>query len=326
MRPSGRYSFSQERTVAAIALVLFGVFSVALPGFFTTENLLALLRSVSILGILGLGLAVTIIGRGIDLSMVATMTMSVAWVLYLLSIEVPLVRAITYGVLFVLAAALLIGWLVAYAEIPAIFATLAMATVIYGFSRVWLVDGDLVFLSESYDWLRQVGGGYLLGIPIPVIAFAVMAACVHLFLNGTQWGVFIRGMGDNPAKARIAGVPTRPLIVLQYVIAALIAFFAGLLMASLVGTVNTRMVNSGMMYDVILVAVLGGVVLSGGRGGVFHVVVGTLLIGVLLNGMTIMNVSYAVQNLVKGCMLLVAIGIDTALNPRDEQTSQQGDI
>ena len=81
-----------------------------------------------------------------------------------------------------------------------------------------------------------------------------------------------------------------------------------------------------MIYDVILVVVLGGIGLSGGKGGVRNVIVGSLLIGTLLNGMTIMDMPVTVQNLIKGMMLLIAITIDTMLNPRDEQVSQQGDI
>ena len=221
---------------------------------------------------------------------------------------------------------LVIGFLVAYAEIPAIFATLAMTTAIYGFTRVAFVDVDLLFIPQSASWTREFGAGYVFGIPIPVIAFAIVALLAHLFLRHTKPGVFIRAMGDNPLKARIAGIPTRPMMLLQYEISASIAFFAGLVLATLVGTMNTRVVNSTMVYDVILVVVLGGIVLSGGRGGIFNVIVGTLLIGIFLNGMTIMNVSYSIQNLIKGVILLVAIIIDTVLNPRDEQTSQQGDI
>ena len=94
----------------------------------------------------------------------------------------------------------------------------------------------------------------------------------------------------------------------------------------MVANVNTRLVNSTMVYDVILVVVLGGIGLSGGRGGVRNVLVGTLLIGILLNGMTIMDVPYIPQNLIKGLILLIAIIVDTLINPRDEQTAQQGDI
>jgi ribose transport system permease protein len=89
---------------------------------------------------------------------------------------------------------------------------------------------------------------------------------------------------------------------------------------------NMRVVNSTMIYDVLLVVVLGGIGLSGGRGNVRNVLVGTLLIGLLLNGMTILDISYTVQNLIKSCVLLAALAVDAVLNPRDEQTSQQGDI
>ena len=89
---------------------------------------------------------------------------------------------------------------------------------------------------------------------------------------------------------------------------------------------NTRIVTSNLVYDIILVVVLGGVGLSGGKGGVRNVVVGTLLIGILLNGMTIMDIQYTVQNLIKSSILLIAIIVDSVVNPRDEQTAQQGDI
>jgi len=320
------FAFSQERIVFLLAALMFVAFSLTLPGFLQAGNLLQLVQSVSILGILGIGMAITIIGRGIDLAVISTMAMSVAWVLFLVNQGTPVYLAIVYGYIFVVLIGLLIGFLVAYAEIPAIFATLAMTTAIYGFTRVALVDIDLVFLPESAAWMRGFGAGYIFGIPVPVIAFTCVALLAHLFLKYTKVGVFIRAMGDNPLKARITGIPTRPVILVQYVLSASIAFFAGLVLATLVGTMNTRVVNSTMVYDVILVVVLGGVVLSGGRGGIANVIVGTLLIGIFLNGMTIMNVSYSLQNLIKGGILLVAIIIDTLLNPRDEQTSQQGDI
>ena len=318
--------FSQERIVLAIAVVMFVLFGLTLPGFLAPGNLLSLVQSVSILGILAIGMALTIIGRGIDLAIISTMAMSVAWVIFMLGAGTPVWQAVLLGYLFVVCIGLVIGFLVAYAEIPAIFATLAMTTAIYGFTRVAFVDVDLLFIPQSASWTREFGAGYVFGIPIPVIAFAIVALLAHLFLRHTKPGVFIRAMGDNPLKARIAGIPTRPMMLLQYVISASIAFFAGLVLATLVGTMNTRVVNSTMVYDVILVVVLGGIVLSGGRGGIFNVIVGTLLIGIFLNGMTIMNVSYSIQNLIKGVILLVAIIIDTVLNPRDEQTSQQGDI
>ena len=115
------------------------------------------------------------------------------------------------------------------------------------------------------------------------------------------------------------------MIFAQYVASGLIAYVAGLVMASSASAINARLYNSTMIYDVLLVVVLGGIGLSGGQGGVRNVLLGTILVGTLLNGMTIMNVDFTVQNLVKGTVLLLAIVIDAFVNPRDEQTGQQGD-
>jgi len=113
---------------------------------------------------------------------------------------------------------------------------------------------------------------------------------------------------------------------MQYVISALVGYAAGLITATGVTSMNTRIVYSTLLYDVILVVVLGGISLSGGKGGVRNVIVGTLLIGTLLNGMTLLDFQYTVQNVVKSLILLTAIVVDSVLNPKDEQTAQQGDI
>jgi ribose transport system permease protein len=221
---------------------------------------------------------------------------------------------------------LLNGFLIAYVEIPAIFATLAMATVVYGFGQYFLVPTDITYLSPSAGCLKALGSSNIVGVPSPVVVFAGLGLIAFLFLRYTKWGRFIYAMGDNPTGARVMGIPTRPIMLLQYVIAALIAFLAGLVTASVVNSMSTRVVNSTLVFDVILVAVIGGIGLSGGKGGVRNVIVGTLLIGILLNGMTILDMPYTAQNIVKGLILLGAIVVDSIVNPRDEQTAQQGDI
>jgi ribose transport system permease protein len=113
---------------------------------------------------------------------------------------------------------------------------------------------------------------------------------------------------------------------LRYVLSALIAFSAGLLTASNLLSINTRIVNSTLLYDVILVVVIGGIGLSGGKGGMRNVIVGAVLIGIMRNTMTIIDIPDIYQNLIKATILLIAIIVDSLLNPRDEQTAQQGDI
>jgi ribose transport system permease protein len=320
------HQLNQERIVFAIAVVLFVVFSVTLNGFWQPSNLLSLLQNVSILGILGIGMALAIIGRGIDLSMVSTMGMSVAWMLTLYNNGMPIWLAFLLALGFAALVGIVNGFLIAYVEIPAIFATLAMGIVVYGFGKSILVPIDAVYIDDVSGWLFLLGSGQVLGVPMPVIVFAAIGLLAYLFLRYLRPGRFIYGMGDNPLTARITGIPTRPMMVVQYVLISVIALIAGIVMATAVSGMNTRVALSTMVYDVILVVVLGGIGLSGGKGGIRNVVVGTLLIGILLNGMTIMNLTYTMQNILKSVILLAAIVVDTLLNPRDEQTAQHGDI
>ena len=317
---------TQERIVLIIAVALFVVFSVTLNGFIDPSNLLSLVQNVSILGILGVGMAIAIIGRGIDLSLLSTMPVSVAWMLNLINGGMPIWLAVLCALAFVITVGVINGVLIAYVEVPAIFATLAMGIVVYGFGKAFLVPIDAVYIGRGDSWFYAIGSGRILGVPTPVIVFAIVAALAYLFLRYLKLGRFIYGMGDNPLAARVTGIPVRPMIVLQYVLIAVIALIAGIVMATALSGMNTRLALSTMVYDVILVVVLGGIGLSGGKGGIRNVVVGTLLIGILLNGMTIMNMTYTVQSILKSVILLAAIVIDTVLNPRDEQTAQHGDI
>ncbi|MEJ8573557.1 ABC transporter permease [Microbaculum marinum] len=317
---------SQEQIVFGLAVLLCVGFALTLPGFLTASNLLNLVRSVSILGILGVAMGLVVIGRGIDLSLVAVMAISVAWTLQLVTSGMPLPQAVCLGLLFCLAVGTINGFLIAYVEIPAIFATLAMGTAVYGFGRYFLFSLDVLYMPEAAQRLTWLGQGTLFDIPVPIFLFAAVCIVAYLFLRYTKSGRYLRAVGDNLLAARITGVPARPIIVLQYILSAMIGFIAGLVTAASVASMNTRVANSTYVYDVILVVVLGGIGLSGGRGGIRNVIVGTLLIGVLLNGMTIMDIQYTVQNVIKGVILLTAIVIDTILNPRDEQTAQQGDI
>jgi ribose transport system permease protein len=258
--------------------------------------------------------------------MVTIMAISVGWVFSEINsgMSVGLAFALGFGLALVIGIAN--GVLIAYIEIPAIFATLAMGSVIYGLGHFALVDNDTIFVSDQLGGFKRWGAGYLFGIPASVTWAAIVALLAFLLLRFTKIGRFIYGMGDNPLAARVAGIPVRPMIVLQYAISAMIAFAAGLLLTATVSSMNTRLANTTMIYDVILIVVIGGIGLSGGKGGVRNVIVGTLLIGTLLNGMTILDISFTEQKIIKSLILLVAIVVDSVINPRDEQTAQQGDI
>ncbi|MFZ1470409.1 MAG: ABC transporter permease [Paracoccaceae bacterium] len=308
-----------------ITLTIVAVAAAALPGFLTVGNLLAVVRSVSVLGIMALGMSVVIIGRGIDLSMVAVMAMSVAWYLQLLSTGMTDATALALAVAGVLAVGLVNGFLIAYAEVPAIFVTLASGSFVFGYVRSQLIPQDAVAAPVGH-WMVQLGQMRPAGIPVDVYVFAALALAAFVFLRFTVWGRYVYYAGDNPVAARNAGMPVRPMLVLRYVISAFSAFAAGLLTAASLQSINTRVVNSTLLYDIVLVAVIGGIGLSGGKGGVRNVLIGAALIGVMMNTMTIIDIPQLYQNLIKSTILLVAIIVDGLINPRDEQTAQQGDI
>ena len=323
--PKG-FAFDQQMIVLMLFAVIFLAFCLLLPGFFTFGNLLTLMRTVSVLGILGLGMAVVVIGRGIDLSMIASLAVPSAVVLMLASKDYGLATSLLCGLALAVAIGVLNGFLVAYAEIPSLFTTLAVGIGIAGIGQSGLFEYEIVPWPAQLSVLSWIGQGTLYGIPYSVLAFVAAAVVVGIFMRKTRLGAFIYASGDNPNAARIAGIPVRPILMLQYIIAGVVAMFAGLVLSASNSSMDTRIFNLTWIYDVILVVVLGCIGLSGGRGGVLNVVIGTLLSGTIVNGMTIMNVSFEMQNLIKGVVLLAALSIDSVVNPRNEETAQQGDI
>ena len=323
---------NQELIILIVTVVIFAGFSVFLDKFFSTGNLLTLMRSVSILGILSIAMAVVVISKGIDLSLIATLAVGTALASVLSSgdvlpsIDLPFIYAVILGFIFTAILCAMTGILVAYWDMASVFVTLAMAGVIYGLGRTLFIRDELNYLPEDAAWLEYLGRGQLFGVPMPIICFLMLAIIMHLLLTKTTFGKFVYSIGDSGLAARTAGVPVRPILVMIFILAGTVAYFAGLLTAGAISSINTRMVAGSMIYDVLLVVVVGGIGLSGGKGGMHNIILGTLLIGTLLNGMVIMDISFIVQNLIKGIILLLAIMTDTLLNPRDEQTTQQGDI
>ena len=319
-------ALTQERIVISVTVIAFILFAAILPGFLTAKNLLDLTRNIAILGILGVGLAVVVIGRGIDLSVAAVMAVCAAWAIKLSGAGVPELTALLLALALAVAIGAINGFLVAFAEIPAIFVTLASALVIYGVGQFILIQGLVIYIPDTSWIIPGLGQSRPFGIPIQLILFVIVGVLGQLFLSYIRWGRFTYALGDNAETARLTGIKVRPLIIVQYIIVAVIAYIAGLALAGANPVYSLRTTESGTLFDAILVVVLGGVSLSGGTGSVMSVVAGTLLLGTLLNGMTIMDLPQPIQDLVKGFVLLSAIVVDAVLHPRDEQTARQSDI
>ncbi len=319
-------AFDQQVIVGVLFAVIFVGFSLALPGFFTIGNLFTLMRTVAVLGILGLGMAIVVIGRGIDLSMIASLAVPSAVVLAVAGAGYGVGVSLAAGLAFAVVIGVINGFLVAYAEIPPLFTTLAVGIGVAGIGQSGLFEYEIVPWPPSLNAIAWIGQGTIAGIPYSVIAFGAAAIVVWILLRRTRLGIFVYSVGDNLNASRIAGIPVRPMVELQYILSSCIALFAGLVLSASSSNMDTRIFNLTWIYDVILVVVLGGIGLSGGRGGVLNVLLGTLLIGTIVNGMTILDISFEMQNFIKGMVLLAALSLDSVINPRNEETAQQGDI
>ena len=328
-RKSAGFSLSnvgQETLVFGTTVVIFLLCSIFISGFLTLPNIATLARSVSVLGILGVGMTVVVIGRGLDLSQVAILATCTGWSLKLVGLGFGLGSGLALGLGFAILIGILNGFAIAVIGIPALFTTLASGTFIYGVGRWLLLDGIITYVPDDQTFLIALGQGDIYGIPVPLIIFGLVALLGHLILSRTTAGRFIYAFGDNAEAARLTGVSVRILTMGQYAFSAIVAFLAGLVTAGSVASINTNVFSSSLIFDVLLIVVLGGVSLSGGRGSIASVLAGTALIGTLLNAMILLDIQGDVQNIVKSVVLLGAIALDRKLHPRDEETARQGDL
>ena len=319
-------AFTQERIVLLVTAALVVVLGFTVDGFLAVDNLLTLARNVSALGILGTAMAIVVIGGGIDLSLVATMGVATALTLQLAAEPtMPTAAALAIGLGLCVAVGVANGFVIAFVEVPALFTTLATGLFVYGTARLAVLEGLIAELPADRAFLSYLGRGVPLGVPMPIVLLAIVCALAHLFLSRTSVGRFVHAHGDNARAASLTGIPVRPLTCLEYALSASIGFVGGLVMAGSVSGFNLQVIDSTLIYDVLLVVVIGGVSLVGGRGSVLSVLAGISLIGVLLNGMTLLDWNVYQQNIAKGLVLLAALVLDNRLHPRDEETVRQGD-
>ncbi|MES2552282.1 MAG: ABC transporter permease [Pseudomonadota bacterium] len=315
-------SFKQESLVAMVALILAFSFSLGLDSYASWNNAIALMRSMAILGVFALGMIIVIIGRGVDLSQIAIGMVSAAVSVKLQAAGLSLPLALLIGLATAMAMGSINAALIHWLAIPPLFATLTSVFVFVGLARVSILPSMIINLPLQQTGLIALGQNWH-SVPIPVIVFSACALLTHLFLHATTMGRFIYAYGDNAETARLSGMPVTAIVISQYVLCAMLGFVAGLLMVSTTAMVDLKTVNSTMIFDVILVVVIGGGSLAGARGGVASVLAGLLLIGVLLNGMTLMDVNGQLQNIIKGGVLLVVIMVDHWLHPYDEEDARQ---
>ena len=301
MKKETKLSISQV-FVYLVLLFVFVFFSVLTKTFLSTKNLLNICRQVSMTGICAVGMTIALSG--------------VVSAKLINDLGFGIFPAMVVGVLVGIVCGLISGIMVAHFEVPALIATLAMQTIARGFAFIMTQGIPVYGLPES---IKTLGQGYFLGIPIPVYILALVFFIGWWMLEQTSFGRHLYAIGGNEEVARLSGIN---VLVKKIQIYSLSGFFAGLSGVIMLSRLNSGQpaTSEGFEMDVITAAVLGGVSVAGGQGKIINVVAGVLIMGMLSNGMTLMNLDEYWQWVAKGAVLLFAVAFDNMQRRRKAKT------
>jgi ribose transport system permease protein len=304
-----------QSLIALFALCL--VISILSDKFMTASNLWNVLRQISVNICISVGMTLVVLMAGIDLSVGSVLAFSSAVCAGLLSkgISIPsmdLFIGFTTlgGVLVALIVGLVLGlfngWVITKFSLPPFVATLAMLTIARGATMLYTQGIPISNLGSSFEF---IGSGWFLGIPVPVWISILVVLSVVFITNKTTFGRYIYAIGGNERAAFLSGINIKSVKVAVYGISGMMAAVGGILVTS---RLNSAQPNAGASYelDSIAAVVIGGTSLSGGIGTVAGTVIGATIIGVLNNGLVLLNVSPFWQQVVKGAVILLAVIID----------------
>jgi ribose transport system permease protein len=294
-----------------IALLLeIILFSCLSPFFFTTDNILNVTLQTSITAIIAAGMTFVILTAGIDLSVGAMVAFSGVIATSLLKLNLPFAAsfllAVAVGLGIGAFSGAFAGLFITRFNITPFIVTLALMTIWRGSSYIYTDGRPIWGLPDQFGFL---GSGRIAGIPVPTIIMVCIYLAAYVLLKRTKFGRYIYAVGGNREAARLAGINTNKIILLVYVISGTLAAISGIILAS---RMNSGQPNAGLMYemDAIAAVVVGGTSLFGGRGSIVGTFFGAMLIGVLRNGLNLLNVGSYVQMVVLGAVILLAVMLD----------------
>lgn len=277
------------------------------PAFLSGSNLIGILRSVSLIGIMALGMTFVIMTGGIDLSVgpVSAIAGLVAYFALLsgYGVGVALLAGAGLGLLIGIAN----GLLVASLGLPAIIVTLGTLSIVRG--TALLLGGPELHAIRDQAAYSAIGAGNLGGVPVPVLIFLALAALAWILQDRTPFGTVVAAVGDNERAAWLSGLNVTATKAAAYGLCGCLAAVAGMIQSSQVHTASATYGKFGTELDVIAAVVLGGTQLSGGAGSVTRTLLGVLFLGILNNGMNILNISIDIQLIAKGIIIALALSL-----------------
>jgi ribose transport system permease protein len=319
MKPMNIRKLLKDYGLALVLLLLVAVITTLRPSFINPNNLLEILRQVSFSGIVAVGMTFCMLTGGVDLAVGSNVALSAIICALFMSADSippevmgglnikPIVGAFL-GVIASTVSGLFNGALINKIRIPPLIVTLGMLEVVRGI--VYVLTGAMPIYAGFEDYFRFLGQGSIGPVPVPVILFFLTMIIGWTVLNKTVYGRHIYGLGGNAEVARLSGVNVKQISYSVYAISGLLCGVTGIILLSRLNSGQPR-TALGMEFEVITACVLGGVSMAGGEGKLSGVFFGVLIMGVLFNGLIQMNLSEFYQMIIKGAVLLLAVGLDT---------------
>lgn len=316
--------FFERFGVLIFMILLMIFFQLQNSNFLSERNILNILTEVSIYGIMAVGMTFVILTAGIDLSVgsiLAVCAMLAARVIKgdnftTVDPDAWLGMSWLVGIVICLGMGTLIGYLhglgVTRLRLPPFIITLGGMTIWRGLTLVINDGAPIAGFDPGYRWW---GRGDLLGISIPIWIFALVAIGGYLALHKTRWGRFVYAIGGNPEAARLAGVNVNRVLVSVYVIIGALAGLAGFILSARLGSAEAV---AGLSFELRVIAsvVIGGTSLMGGYGRIAGTIIGSIIMGILINGLVLMNVSAYYQQIITGLIIVLAVAFDTYAKSR----------
>lgn len=314
------YSFLYKYGTIVVTILAILFFTITLDNFMRVDNITNIFRSVSIVCLIALAITMSLTVDGFDLSVgavagfasVIAAKVMVIWEMSpVLAIVIPLLVGILIGCIN--------AFLIIKVQISDMLTTLSMMFVLTGVSITFqngtaiynympLPNNGGIAPGTMHPAYLFIGQGKVMGIPFPVILMLLVVVLVHIFLNYTKYGRYLYMVGGNEEAAKLSGIPTKKYRLLAYVFSGFIAALGGLVLGARLGSGE---VNAGATYlmDAVAAAYIGFSVLGIGKANAIGTLLGALLMGILLNGLVMMNFPYYSQDIVKGIVLILGLGL-----------------
>ena len=313
--------FLRTYAIIGILFAFIVVLTILTKGTFSQpENLINVIRQVAAIGVIAIGMTFVIITLGIDLSVGSILALAAVVATSLAQrpsermmyagLDLPIILAVLGGLAVGALAGFTNGVLIAKFRIAPFIATLGMMTTARGLALIYSDGRPVSGLEQPYN---DIGQGRVAGLPIPIILFLVVAVAAHLILNYTRFGRYVYAIGGNEQAARVSGIRINRITIAIYTLSGLLAGLAGVILSARIGSGNPQL-GTGIELDAITAAVIGGTSFKGGIGTVWGTMIGALIIGIINNGLDLLDVSPFMQMVVKGIIIVLAIILDERKN------------